>query len=107
MLSAYADGRFIWTSYPFTVPLAVFAIQETKNAWVLNSAKLESKMRPSHNRALAQLACHPDYRGAPSALSSANMVGEIYFEDLKRAEGSDSCPATPQELTTVYGIRVE
>jgi hypothetical protein len=23
-ISAYADGRFIWTSYPFTIPLAIY-----------------------------------------------------------------------------------
>jgi hypothetical protein len=28
MLSAYADGRFIWMSYPFTVPLAAIVIHE-------------------------------------------------------------------------------
>ena len=28
MLSAYADGRFIWTSYPFTIPLAAMVIME-------------------------------------------------------------------------------
>lgn len=27
LLSAYADGRFIWPSYPFTIPLAMLAAQ--------------------------------------------------------------------------------
>jgi hypothetical protein len=26
MLTAFADGRTIWTSYPFTIPLAIFAL---------------------------------------------------------------------------------
>lgn len=37
MLSAHADGRFIWTSYPFSIPLAVLVIKEIKNTWVLNN----------------------------------------------------------------------
>ena len=32
MLSAYADGRFIWTSYPFSVPLATIVLNEIKKA---------------------------------------------------------------------------
>jgi len=28
--SAYVDGRFIWTSYPFSIPLAVFVIDNMK-----------------------------------------------------------------------------
>ena len=31
ILSAYADGRFIWVSYPFTIPLALFIISELQS----------------------------------------------------------------------------
>ena len=30
MLSAYADGRFIWTSYPFSVPVALIVLYEMR-----------------------------------------------------------------------------
>jgi hypothetical protein len=36
MLAAAADGRFIWTSYPFSVPLAVIVLSEIKNSWLKN-----------------------------------------------------------------------
>jgi hypothetical protein len=32
MFSAYADGRFIWTSYPSTIPLAAIVITEFRKA---------------------------------------------------------------------------
>ncbi|MBL1211749.1 MAG: hypothetical protein HND52_00205 [Ignavibacteriae bacterium] len=35
MLSAYADGRFVWTSYPFTVPLAAMVISEFRNRMII------------------------------------------------------------------------
>lgn len=28
IISAYADGRFIWVSYPFTIPLSLYIIME-------------------------------------------------------------------------------
>jgi len=31
IISAYSDGRFIWVSYPFTIPLALFIILELKS----------------------------------------------------------------------------
>jgi hypothetical protein len=34
VLSAYADGRFIWTSYPFTIPLGMVLLSEwTSQEW--------------------------------------------------------------------------
>ncbi len=33
MLSAFADGRFIWTSYPFSVPLAAIVIKLMRPEW--------------------------------------------------------------------------
>jgi hypothetical protein len=36
MLSAHADGRFIWTSYPFSVPLAVIVLSEIRKSRLVN-----------------------------------------------------------------------
>jgi hypothetical protein len=40
MVSAYADGRFIWTSYPFSVPLAVIVLNETKRILLVGKSRV-------------------------------------------------------------------
>ena len=40
MVSAYADGRFIWTSYPFSVPLAVIVLNETRRILLVGKSRV-------------------------------------------------------------------
>lgn len=46
MISAYADGRFIWTSYPFTIPMAMMLLQYFKD----RRLPIKKNTKPTHTQ---------------------------------------------------------
>jgi len=51
ILSAYAQGRFIWVSYPFTIPLSLYVILELRESGkIYNSLQRFGFYRLIHNK---------------------------------------------------------